>query len=208
MIGKTGDPLEYWKGRTDRTLDKDSLRPDAADILRCKDRDAETIDRPTLEWVRRRLESMDSPSVLDVGCGFGRWSAALDGAVGEYMGVDPVERRVTWAKQHFPSGTFRKVDAAGLWQLGRRFDVVFFAAVLQHLPLATCRNLLRTAANHTKPGGVILLAEWGMEGLPEGPPKWDRAPEDQFHVKPFADVRAALVGHSWSGTNGRVEIRK
>ena len=209
MLLNNTETLEYWKGRTDRTLDQDSNAPDAVRILTCRDRDAESIDPATLSWVRRRLQARAvPPSVLDVGCGFGRWAVALDGAAGEYLGVDVVPRRIEWAHQNFPSGRFQEVSAEGRWQLGRKFDVVLFAAVLQHLPMGLSKTLLRTAADHLESGGVMLLAEWGFTGLPEGPPKWNQAPDGQSHDKDFNALRKALHEYAWSGVNGRLEVRR
>ena len=209
MFGKSAS-FKYWKERTDRTLDHNKHTPDAEDILQGKDLTADSIDREALSWVRRRLEAKDRPDVLDVGCGYGRWARALAGTYHSYTGVDPVGRRIQRAQQVYVSGVtqFQTVPETGKWSLGRKFDVILFAAVLQHLPSRVCRALLTTAGEHLAPGGVILLVEWGMDGLPEGPPIWNQAPAAQYKTKPFSSLRASLPGFAWAGTNGRVEVSK
>ena len=199
---------EYWRERTDRALDFDGMTPDAEAILMQRDHDIGSVDRPTLDWVRRKVQSYDAPSVLDVGCGFGRWARVLDGTYSTYLGVDPVERRIERANRDYPgrSVSFRTVDPGGDWTLGRGFDVILFVAVLQHVPTTTAQALLRSALSHLNDGGRVLLAEWGFVGAPEGPPVWLQAPADTMVKKDFDDIRAATPGYSWSGVNGRWEV--
>lgn len=103
-------------------------------------------------------ELADGESVLELGCGLGPWFEIAETLGLDYVGVDPVDKRVEYASKHHPSGEFLRRDARTL-QLPRHFDRVLLCTVLQHLPLIDALAVLRSAADHCAPGGKIILIE-------------------------------------------------
>lgn len=120
-------------------------------------------------------------SVLDVGCGEGRWQPVLHqlrpGA--SYLGVDPspyaVERY--GGDRNLVSGSFRSLESLAF---DEPFDLVVCADVLHYLDDREIMEGLDTLVDLT--GGVALIEVFTVEDDPEG----DR---EGFHPRPAAWYR-------------------
>ncbi len=101
-------------------------------------------------------------SVLDVGCGEGRWRAPLRRARPglAYQGVDGSEYVVRrfGRRRNIRLGTLGNVGRLGL---RRRFDLVVCSDVLQYIPLAELRRGL--VALRRLAGGVLWLDAYTAE---------------------------------------------
>lgn len=101
-------------------------------------------------------------SVLDVGCGEGRWRAPLRRArpAISYVGVDGSEYAVRryGRRRDIRLGTFARVGRLGL---RRRFDLIVCSDVLQYLPTAELRRGLPALARLAK--GVLWLDAFAIE---------------------------------------------
>jgi 2-polyprenyl-3-methyl-5-hydroxy-6-metoxy-1,4-benzoquinol methylase len=95
--------------------------------------------------------------VLDVGCGEGRFTAALLDAGADVMGVDVAEEPLRRARTTHPELDLRVIPAQGPWPLAdASFDVVWAGEIIEHVAdtaawLAQARRVLR-------PGGSLLLS--------------------------------------------------
>jgi SAM-dependent methyltransferase len=91
------------------------------------------------------------PSLLEVGCGSGYYSAVFDallhGAV-RYSGVDYSEAMIARARVAFPGTSFEVADATRLPYAADAFDIVFNGVSLMHIVdyEATIREAVRVAA--------------------------------------------------------------
>ena len=116
----------------------------------------------------RLTEGRGRLSVLDVGCGTGRWAATLQHAVDQFNGLDfcddflreaeracaslPQPQRFCFAPADLSKGLPEQVVAGS-------FDTVVMAGVLLYLNDEDAAQLLRQLARRLAPGGRIYLRE-------------------------------------------------
>jgi len=111
-------------------------------------------------WERRRAlllsDVRPGERVLDLGCGAGRFVAALRDAGADPVGVELAEAALGRARRNAPGADLRRVAPDGSLPLGHReIDVVWCSEVLEHVPdtigfLTEVRRVLR-------PGGRLLV---------------------------------------------------
>lgn len=206
------DPLTYWTERTRKLLDTDNP------ALVHRDRSLE-VDVKTADWLRAVLLSEElrlghKPSILEVGCGFGRWSQILKSRYARYVGADIVADRVQVALDDYAADNvdFVVVAADGRWDVQAPadvvpVDVVMSITVLQHVDFDTTARLLQTMDRHLKPGGAALLAEWRMYDEPQ---QMLDARTHEAHMLPksIPELRAVVPDLNWTGRQGRFILRK
>ncbi len=119
-------------------------------------------------WAKELMDLLalrPGESVLDLGCGDGRHTAALAAMVpgGRVVGIDRSEEMVAFAREHFPPEkfpnlSFLRADASAL-PFNAEFDAVFSNAVLHwvidHQPV------LAGIARSLRPGGRCVLQMGG-----------------------------------------------
>jgi 2-polyprenyl-3-methyl-5-hydroxy-6-metoxy-1,4-benzoquinol methylase len=95
--------------------------------------------------------------VLDVGCGEGRFAAALAGTGAQVVGIDVAEEPLRRARAQHPDLDVRLVALEGPWPLqDASFDVVWAGETIEHVQdtaawLSEVRRVLRS-------GGELLLS--------------------------------------------------
>jgi SAM-dependent methyltransferase len=90
-------------------------------------------------WI---VDALSPASVLDVGCGRGRWLAAFkDHGVGDVLGLDGdyIDR----ASVHLDGDEFRSADLLSPPELDRSFDLAMSLEVAEHLPASTADEFVR-----------------------------------------------------------------
>jgi SAM-dependent methyltransferase len=119
------------------------------------------------QWLalRRWLRVSPGSSVLDVGCGVGRWSRRLAARGAHVTGVDLSPTMIAEARRRAAAegvGERCRFEAQDLSELdaGARFDLVLGVTVLQHIldPAALRAAVCRMTA-HLAPGGRMVLLE-------------------------------------------------
>jgi ubiquinone/menaquinone biosynthesis C-methylase UbiE len=93
--------------------------------------------------------------ILEVGCGTGRWVAALQRDGREVIGLDRSAGMLREARGKTQSGWFVQGDAGALPFAGGTFDVVFCVSALHHF--ADQRGFVRQAPLLLKPGGALAI---------------------------------------------------
>jgi SAM-dependent methyltransferase len=111
----------------------------------------------------RHLAAYRGCSILDVGCGVGRWSLQLARRGNRVVGVDLSPTMIEVARENAAREgadcDFRVADVTQL-ALATRFDAIFAVTVLQHVVADDLFDAsLRNLAEHLKPGGTMVLLE-------------------------------------------------
>jgi 2-polyprenyl-3-methyl-5-hydroxy-6-metoxy-1,4-benzoquinol methylase len=96
--------------------------------------------------------------VLDFGCGIGA-SCSLT-APDNYIGLDPDEERIDYARNLYPEYNFYPLKKPGSLDLASNsFDYILLIAVLHHIPKAQLTANLQQFHEILKPEGTIIVIE-------------------------------------------------
>jgi SAM-dependent methyltransferase len=111
-------------------------------------------------WERRRSlllgEARPGERVLDLGCGAGRFVAALRDAGADPVGVELAEAALERARRNAPGTDLRLVEPDGSLPLEHAgVDLVWCSEVLEHV--ADTAHLLLEARRVLRPGGRLLV---------------------------------------------------
>ena len=122
--------------------------------------DALPDDPEPWAWERRRAlllgEARRGERVLDLGCGAGRFVAALHDAGADPVGVEIAGAALERARRNVPGADLRLLEPDGAIPLGHgEIDLVWCSEVLEHVPDTT--TLLTEARRVLKPGGRLLV---------------------------------------------------
>src|SRR5215216_4884539 len=111
-------------------------------------------------WRPRRAllldEARPGERVLDLGCGSGRFVAALRGAGADPVGVEIAEAALERARAVAPGSDLRLIEPDGSLPLGHgSVDLVWCSEVLEHV--ADTAHLLLEVRRVLRPGGRLLV---------------------------------------------------
>lgn len=174
------------------------------------------------------VQPVPHPSVVDLGCGDGRLTAALHARLGaaRTLGIDSSPTMLAGAATHAAGGVTFEDGDIGAWK-GRGHDVVFANASLQWVPghpgvLAGWRDSLapggqlavQMPSNADHPSHVVsrdLAAEWLGDAAPPDPVAEHVLPPERYaellDQLGFAEqhVRLQVYGHHLGSTADVVE---
>jgi len=110
------------------------------------------------------MTASESPRVLDLGCAFGLFLAALPERFRKF-GVDASSYALGGAAERVPEGSFAAADC-GDPPLVSRFDAIAALDVLEHIPAV--EHTLEFVGRSLTPGGIFLVVVPVYDG-PMGP---------------------------------------
>lgn len=111
-----------------------------------------------IERVLNTLEELQFDSLLDVGCGDGRFLAEASERFPKIatMGIDYSERAINFAKSFNPSLSYKWEDITKS-DSEQRFDVITLIEVLEHIPPSSIADFLNAINSRLNSNGTIVL---------------------------------------------------
>lgn len=108
---------------------------------------------------RRLCDEEEWSSLMDLGCGDGRFVSELsrDGSHRAILGVDYSRRAIDLARAMNPGLEYRVADILNDDLDGRQFDVVTLIEVIEHIPPDDLDAFIERAVGFVKPGGRLVL---------------------------------------------------
>jgi demethylmenaquinone methyltransferase/2-methoxy-6-polyprenyl-1,4-benzoquinol methylase len=182
---------------------------------------AAEYDRPYAEReeLRRLPAAVDDlpigEDVLELACGTGQWTVRLAARARSVTAVDAAAEVLAVARARVPSPNVRFLQAdLFTWRPSRRYDTVFFAFWLSHVPPTRLSEFWSTVAAMLAPGGKAIFVDDGPaaaadeDGVADGPvPTVLRRLDDgrQYRVvKVFHDARTLAENLTALGWTVRV----
>ncbi|WOX11686.1 class I SAM-dependent methyltransferase [Streptomyces sp. N50] len=131
---------------------------------------AAEYDRPYAEYegLRRLLAVVDelpiAGDVLELACGTGQWTPGLAARAQSVTAVDASAEVLALARARtaFPTVEFVQADLFD-WRPPRRYDTVFFAFWLSHVPPRRLPDFWNTVATALAPGGKAVFIDDGPD---------------------------------------------
>lgn len=108
-----------------------------------------------LLFLVEKVRELAPASLLDIGCGDGRFLSLLVDVVPECHGVDLSASAVRFARAFVPRAQIAERDAR---QLGRTFELVSAIEVLEHIPDPQVADFWRTLAQRCAAGGTVIVS--------------------------------------------------
>jgi demethylmenaquinone methyltransferase/2-methoxy-6-polyprenyl-1,4-benzoquinol methylase len=100
--------------------------------------------------------------VLELACGTGQWTPRFAARAQSVTAVDAAAEVLALARARTASPTVRFVEADLFeWQPPRRYDTVFFAFWLSHIPPTRLPDFWNTVASALAPGGKAIFIDDG-----------------------------------------------
>lgn len=105
-------------------------------------------------------ELAPSGDVLEIACGTGMWTGALAAVASTVMAIDAAEEAIEIARARVRATnvTFAVADVFS-WTPSERFDTIFFAAWLSHVPASRFDGFWRLLRGVLADGGRVLFVD-------------------------------------------------
>ncbi|MFF3920079.1 class I SAM-dependent methyltransferase [Streptomyces sp. NPDC001852] len=125
--------------------------------------DRQYAEYETLQELLAVVEDLPvAGDVLELACGTGRWTPRLAARARSVTAVDAAAEALALARARTASPTVQFIQADLFeWQPPRRYDTVFFAFWLSHVPPARLPGFWNTVAAALAPGGKAIFIDDG-----------------------------------------------
>ncbi|MFS8130690.1 MAG: class I SAM-dependent methyltransferase [Candidatus Dojkabacteria bacterium] len=147
-------------------------------------------------------EKMKGISILDLGCGNGRFLKYLKDEgieVGKYVGVDNSKILLNIAKKENPDSEFLDLDLNTMdWskKIEGEFDIIVSFGVLHHIEsFQLRRNILESSIKLLKHNGLIIIAYWQFMKDPKLKAKAVKLTRENDYELPFGQNGAKRYCH-------------
>ena len=111
----------------------------------------------TYNTIKDNLDN--TKSVLDIGCGYGRFSFLAAQKAKKVVGIDMTERAIDVCNAYKKALPFKNIefltcDVESYQTKGELFDYIILGGVLEHLINPT--SIMKTISSILKPGGILI----------------------------------------------------
>ena len=154
------DPKEFFDEKAKRFKDDPELA--ACGFNHVSNQCMTRVQKKALQAAIRNIggrKTFSGKSLLDLGCGSGRWANLFAELSSSYCGVDISDEMISMCQSFHPSLLFAAMDGKRIPTDSEMFDFVFVVAVLHHNRRAEQDILLREISRVIKPGGYLFLFE-------------------------------------------------
>ena len=117
-------------------------------------------EKHVLEYAISSLQTLNSPRILDIGCGMGRLFATFLPYCSSFIGIEPDLERYTQATKtalHLADSRLQVVHGDIHTVDTSSFDVVICSHIWQHIPLSTIEDMLSKLSSMLEPGSLFFL---------------------------------------------------
>lgn len=97
------------------------------------------------------------PSVLELGCAYGREAKEILKRTPNYLGIDIAEAFIKLAQKDNPTGKFLTADME-TFQFPKNLDIIFAFASMLHCDRKAIKNILDRASNSLNDGGLFFIS--------------------------------------------------
>ncbi|MEU9019472.1 class I SAM-dependent methyltransferase [Actinomadura sp. NPDC048394] len=135
--------------------------------------------------------------VLELACGTGQWTGRLAERARSVTAVDASPEALQIARERVPSTAVEFVCAdLFAWRPSRRYDTVFFAFWLSHVPPDRLPGFWRTVADALAPGGSAVFIDNGPgEAAAEDVLAGQAVPSVRRRLEDGSEYRVVKVFH-------------
>ena len=152
-------------------------------------------------FLKSNLGSLRGRSVLDLGCGRGRWTKRYASQGCHVTGVDISLEAIQLLAQEMPEHRFLCQDISKLVVPNEAFDIASSVTVLQHMPEELQREAIKHATGALKNGGYLVLLENTADF--ESPVVFPHRPKEWIYM---AEASGLQICGCW-GSNYEVLFR-
>lgn len=167
-IGLNLEGKKYWE----EVCDPEKYRETIYDLIKYDakkywDFRAESWDRQVSDFIERKslievekvLKDLKINSIIDIGCGNGKWSEVFKKIFNnkiDYLGLDFSEYLIELAQKRYPDKNFQIFDAREIDKLGKTADLIFSSTCLLHFTEEEVKEFKEKASKIAK---YLLLIE-------------------------------------------------
>ncbi|RLB71827.1 MAG: hypothetical protein DRH03_05410 [Deltaproteobacteria bacterium] len=108
-----------------------------------------------LSYIVAEVQRLSPASILDVGCGDGRFLGMLDDSIGERLGIDLSARAIGFARAFHPQIDYR---CTALSEIKKKFALVTVIEVLEHIPDDQLTNFIMELSGRVESSGRLLVS--------------------------------------------------
>ncbi len=143
----------------------DEILADQVDYYRCRAGEYDVTAYGDVAAFRARIARLvaimrPAGRVLEMACGTGLWTEALAGWADTVVAIDAAPEMVATARGRVRSGNVRfEVADVFSWTTEHRFDVIFFAAWLSHVPMSRLEQFWQMLRRPLAEGGRVLFVD-------------------------------------------------
>lgn len=110
------------------------------------------------KYAEEYISPNEKQSVLEFGCGAGNIINYFPVGV-KYTGLDISKKCIQYCSKKFPSLEFYRQDFSLIFNLNKKYDIIFSEGVMACLSDNQVETLIENIAEHSKSGSKIILSD-------------------------------------------------